>query len=189
MCIRDRAQPGRLGSVVKHVTEMRDAQPARNRGSLHPQRRVRRFDHVFLGDQMCIRDSVLVLRPADAIFHRQILHRLHVQRDSIDVREFRLQAPDHIRCADSTIAERFQIDENSSTVERRICAIHSDKRRKAFDGRVLQDDFGKRLLPLSHRGKRNRLRRFGDSLNDAGVLNGKESLRNDNVQDLSLIHI
>ena len=30
----------------------------------------------------------LVLRPADAVFHRQVLHRLHVQRDAFDARRF-----------------------------------------------------------------------------------------------------
>ena len=35
---------------------------------------------------------VLELRAADAVFDRQVLHRLHVQRDAIDFFEFRLQA-------------------------------------------------------------------------------------------------
>ena len=37
-------------------------------------------------------DRILILRPAHAVFHRQVLHRLHEQRDPIHLRELRLQA-------------------------------------------------------------------------------------------------
>ena len=40
-------------------------------------------------------ETELILRPADAILDRQILNRLHIQRDAGDVGERRLQAADH----------------------------------------------------------------------------------------------
>ena len=45
--------------------------------------------------------AVLVLRPADPVFDRQVLHRLHVESDSIDLVELWLQAADHVDAADA----------------------------------------------------------------------------------------
>ena len=39
---------------------------------------------------------ILILGAADPIFHRQVLHRLHVQGDAVDLRQFRLQPADNI---------------------------------------------------------------------------------------------
>ena len=41
-------------------------------------------------------ERVLVLRPADAVFDGEILHRLHVKRDAFDLRQFGLQAADDV---------------------------------------------------------------------------------------------
>ena len=41
-------------------------------------------------------EAVLVLRAADAVFHRQVLHRLHVERDALDLGQLGLQAPDDV---------------------------------------------------------------------------------------------
>ena len=47
--------------------------------------------------------AVLVLRAADAVFHRQILHRLHVQRDAVNLASFgcrrRITSAARARCA------------------------------------------------------------------------------------------
>ena len=40
---------------------------------------------------MGIFDRILILRSAHSIFHRQVLHRLHEQRDPIHLRELRLK--------------------------------------------------------------------------------------------------
>ena len=40
---------------------------------------------------------VLILRPAYAVFHREVLHRLHVQSDAIDLGQFWLQSADNLR--------------------------------------------------------------------------------------------
>jgi hypothetical protein len=37
-------------------------------------------------------ERVLILGAADAVFHRQVLHRLHVERDALTCRELGLQA-------------------------------------------------------------------------------------------------
>ena len=41
---------------------------------------------------------------------------------------------------------------------------------------IREDDFGQRLLPLGHRGERDRLRRFRDALDRARVLHREEAL-------------
>jgi hypothetical protein len=51
-------------------------------------------------------EGVLVLRPAHAIFHREILHRLQEQGDPFDPRQLRLQAADDVACTDPPLAER-----------------------------------------------------------------------------------
>ncbi len=41
-------------------------------------------------------EAVLKLRPADAIVDRDVLHRLHEQRDAFDLGQRRLQPPNHV---------------------------------------------------------------------------------------------
>ena len=41
-------------------------------------------------------EAVLILRAADAILDREVLHRLHVERDAGEVRDAALQAPDDV---------------------------------------------------------------------------------------------
>ncbi len=129
-----------------------------------------------------ILDGELVLRAADTVLDRQVLHRLHVQRDAFDARHSRLQIADHVDGA-VALRQRLQIDQHPAAVQRRIGAVDADERRQALDRRVLQDDGGECLLPFRHRGKRHRLRRLGDSLDRSGVLDREKSLRNENVQD------
>src|SRR5580700_10925444 len=40
------------GAVVEDVAEMRVAEAAGNRGALHAERRVRDFEHIFLGNRL-----------------------------------------------------------------------------------------------------------------------------------------
>jgi lipase chaperone LimK len=54
--------------------------------------------------------GVLELRAAHAIFHRQVLHGLHEERDSRDVRQFRLQPPNHFAGGFGPHVERLQVD-------------------------------------------------------------------------------
>ena len=82
-------------------------------------------------------EAVLVLRPADAILDRQVLHRLHVQRDAVDLGQLRLQAADHVAGADLPRFERLQVDLDAAAVQRRVGAVDADERRQALDRRVL----------------------------------------------------
>ena len=82
---------------------------------------------------------VLILRAADAIFDGQVLHRLHVQRDALDLGQLRLQAADHVTGADLALLQRLQIDLNAPAVQRGVGAINADERRKTLDRRVLAE--------------------------------------------------
>ena len=85
-------------------------------------------------------ERVLELRAAHAVFHRQILHRLHEQRDAGHLGQLRLQAANHVAGTDLSLVERFQVDQNASAVQRRVGAVDSDERRKTLDRRILQND-------------------------------------------------
>ena len=122
------------------------------------------------------------LRAADAVFNGKILHGLHVESDSGDLRQFRLQAADDVGSADLALVERLQIELDTAAVERDIRSIDADEGGKTLHGRVLQNHFSQRLLQLRHLGKRNRLRRFGNSLDNAGILDREKTLRNDDVE-------
>ncbi len=128
-------------------------------------------------------ERVLVLRAADAIFHGQILHRLHIQRDARDLGQLRLQSPDHVAGADLPLLERLQVDLNASRVQRGVGSIDADERRQALDRRILQNHFIQRLLPLRHGPERDGLLGFGNALNHARILNREESFRNLDEQD------
>ena len=59
---------------------------------------------------------VLILRAADAVFHRQVLHGLHVQRDPIDFFEFRLQPSNHIAGAYFPLLQGLQVNEDAAAI-------------------------------------------------------------------------
>ncbi len=103
--------------VGGHVAELRQR--------LHFRDELRRPLVQFVGIRVF--ERVLILRAAHAVFHRQILHRLHVQRDAFDLRQFRLQAPDHVARADFSFFERLEVDENASAVECRVDAVRTDE--------------------------------------------------------------
>ena len=82
----------------------------------------------------------MILRAADAVFDRQILHRLHVQRDAVDFLEFRLQPADHVGGVDVPLFQRLQIDENAPAIERGIGSVDADEGGKTLDGGIFQND-------------------------------------------------
>src|SRR5262249_812178 len=88
-----------------------------------------------------------------------------------------LKAPDDIAGTDVSLVERLEINLNAAAVRCGVGAIDADERRKALDGRVVEDDLGQRLLPLGHRSERNRLARFRNPGNDGGGVDGEETLR------------
>ena len=123
--------------------------------------------------------AVLELRAADAVFDRQVLHRLHEQRDALDLGQLRLEPADHVAGVDLPLLERLEVDLDAAAVERGVGAVDADERREALDRRVLQDHLRQLLLPLGHGVEGDRLRRFGDAQDHAGVLHREEALGDD----------
>ncbi len=119
---------------------------------------------------------VLELRAADAVFHREVLHRLHEERDA---RHFG-QLP-----AAAAGSPRWRSILRSSSGFRLIrmrplfrvvlvpsMPMNDDRLSTAGSFRMI---FGQRLLQLDMSWKRNRLRGFGDALNHAGILDRERS--------------
>ena len=127
--------------------------------------------------------TVLKLRAADAILHRQILHRLHEERDALHLGQFGLQAADDVAGADLAVFERLQVDLNASAVERRVGAVDADEGRQALHRRdPSRITLASACWRLRHGREGNRLRRFGDAQNHAGVLHREEALGDDPEQ-------
>src|SRR5262249_54256186 len=74
-------------------------------------------------------EAVLKLCTADAVLDRQVLHRLHEQRNALDIGQGRLQAADDVAGADMALFERLQVDLDTPAVDRRIGAVNADERR------------------------------------------------------------
>src|ERR1035437_3829452 len=127
-------------------------------------------------------ETVLILRAADAVFDRQVLHRLQKERHRLDGRQLGLQAVDNCGDVHLALLEWFEIDQNSSAVNGGVGAIDPDKRRQTLDGRVLQNDPRQSLMAAHHRGERYILRRFGNALDNAGILHREEALGHDDVE-------
>ena len=76
-----------------------------------------------------ILQRVLKLGAADAVFHGEVLHRLHVQRNAFDLSQLGLQAADDVGSSRFTLVAGFQINLNSAAVRGEIGAVYSNKRR------------------------------------------------------------
>ena len=79
--------------------------------------------------------AVLILRAADAVFDRQVLHRLHEERDALDLGQLRLQPADDSLALIVALVERLEVDLDAAAVERRVGAVDADERRQALDRR------------------------------------------------------
>ena len=79
---------------------------------------------------------VLELGAAHAVLHREVLHRLHEQRDTGHFCELRLKTANHLGRTDFSLIERLQIDQDAAAVERGIGSIDSDERREIVDRRI-----------------------------------------------------
>src|SRR5439155_17358518 len=102
------------------------------------------------------------------ILDRQILHRLHVQSDALDVPEATLEATNDPCGIAIAFALRLQVDQHPPAVERRVLTVDADERRQAFDGGIVEDRARQCLLALGHRIEVYLLLRIRDSVNDAG---------------------
>src|SRR3954454_18286444 len=83
----------------------------------------------------------------------------------------------------AAVAVRLQVDQHAAAVPGDVRAVDPDERGEGLHGRVLQDGVRQRLLSLGHRRERHRLRRLGDSLDDAGVLHWEKAFRHHEIQD------
>ena len=126
---------------------------------------------------------VLVLGAADAVIHRDVLHRVHIKHDTLDRLEARLQPANHIGGADAAHIQRLQVDGHSAAIQRGVRPVRADKRREAIDRRILKNDGCKLLLLLRHGRKGDSLRRLRDALYDARILSGEEPLGDDDIED------
>ena len=146
---------------VKHGFSAESPGPPR---PLHPHQRGHhrhRFDRIGIGS---------------------ILHRLHVQGDARHAGQLRLQAADDVAGGDLALVDRLQVNQNAPTVQRGVGSIDANKRGQTFDGRILQNDLAQRLLLVGHFLERDRLRGFGNALDDPGILNREEPLGNVNIE-------
>ena len=96
---------------------------------------------------------VLELSAAHAVFHRQVLHRLHVKRDAFDLRHLRLQPADNVRGACGAFVARFEVDLDAAAVGRQVGAVHADERGQALHVRIFKNDARQRLLAVRQRLK------------------------------------
>ena len=127
-------------------------------------------------------EAVLKLRTADSIVHRDVLHRLHEQRNGLDFLELRLQTPDDVGSVRFAFVMRLEIDLHSAAVHGCVCSVDSNKGRKAFHIGILKDHAGQFLLAHCHGSEGNALFRFRNAQNGAGILYGEEAFRYVNVK-------
>src|SRR5207302_387371 len=127
-------------------------------------------------------DRVLKLRAADPVLHRQVLYRLHVERNAHHLRQLRLQPANDFGCGLPSLSTRFQVDLNAAAVGSRVNAIHANEGRQAGYIAILQNNFRQFLLALRHGVEGNRLRGLRDAENHAGVLHREEALGHDYIK-------
>ena len=84
----------------------------------------------------------MVGRAADGGVDRQILHRLHVERDADDAGNLLLQPPDDLGRSEVALVVRLQIDQEPAGVLRLVGAVDADEGAQALDVRVLEDRLG-----------------------------------------------
>src|SRR6266478_3143172 len=76
-----------------------------------------------------ILQAVLKLRAADAIFHGEVLHRLHEQRYAVHLGERGLQAPNDVGGGNLALTEGLEVDLDTAAIESRIDPVNADERR------------------------------------------------------------
>ena len=76
----------------------------------------------------------------------------------------------------SALVLGLEVDQQAAAVERRVGAVDADEGGQAVDVGILEDGGGQRLLPLRHGGVGDALRRLGNALDEAGVLDREEAL-------------
>ena len=87
----------------------------------------------------------------------------------------------NFRDVDAACGQWLQRDHQASGIKRGVDAVYANKGRNTLDCRIFKNDFAQGLLPLGHGRKGNGLRRFGDTLNNAGILDWEEAFGDDDV--------
>src|SRR6267154_1206085 len=86
--------------------------------------------------------AVLKLRAADAILDGEVLHRLHKERDAIDIGKLGLKAPDNVGGGNLALIEGLEIDLDAAAVQRGIDSVNADEGGQACYRGILQDYVG-----------------------------------------------
>ena len=120
----------------------------------------------------------LVQSPADG----DVLRRLHIERDALDLGEPLLQAQDYLVRARVTLALGLQRDEHTPRVGRIVTAAEADGGADRSDRRILEHGADQRLRPLRHGLIGNILPGFRKTEDQTGILLRKETLGNDHVE-------
>ena len=126
---------------------------------------------------------VLVLRAADAVVHRNVLHRLHEKFDAFNLLEVLLQPANHVGSADAARVQRLQVDGHPPAVQRGVGPIRAYKGRQALDCWILKNNASQLLLLLFHGRERNCRRRLRDTLNLTRILSREKAFGNDDVEN------
>jgi len=120
-------------------------------------------------------EGILVLRARDAGADRDVLRRLHVNREAVEACQLRAQAADHLVGACGALALRLQSDEHLAFVER-LRSARADLRADRGDRGILENDGERRLHFLFHRLKRDVVGRLRHGDDQPGVLLREEPL-------------
>ena len=160
--------------VARHVAQLRQRLQLRHEAR-RPRAPARSASAIF--------QAVLKLRAADAVFDRQVLHRLHEERDALDLGQLRLQAADDVACASaSRSSSGFRLiwmRPLFSVVFVPSTPMNDERLSTAGSCRIT---CASACCRSRHRRERDRLRRFRDAQDHAGVLHREEALGHDDVQ-------
>src|SRR5712672_1619409 len=129
-----------------------------------------------------ILQAVLKLRAADAIFDGEVLHRLHEERDAIDISQLGLETPDNVGGGNLALLERLEINLDPAAVQRGIDAVNPDEGGQAGDRGIFQNNVGQCALTFGHGREGHILRTFGDTEDYAGILYREKPFRYIDVQ-------
>src|SRR5581483_11624317 len=110
---------------------------------------------------------------------REVLGRLHEERSTRNDSKFFSQTPDHLVRCDFAYVKRFQSDEHAAVVVSSVAACERDD---GFDARICHNDVDELLHLLLHRLEGNVLGCLHRAHDSPGILLGKESLGNNDVE-------
>ena len=72
-------------------------------------------------------NAVLILRPADPVFHREVLDGLQKEGDAFHLGQLWLQATDDVAGTHLALVEWLQVNLDAPTIEGGVDAVHADK--------------------------------------------------------------